>query len=46
MASKKKNTLVAPMEWWKHLRPYNKRKQNKAERKAWKREIEDNQKDC
>jgi len=39
MANVRKGTLVAPKEWWKHLRPYNKRKQNKAERKAWKKEV-------
>ena len=40
MAHTRKDTLVAPPEWWKHLRPYNKRKVAKAERKAAKKEIE------
>ena len=38
MASVKKGTLVAPKQWWKHLRDW-KRIQNKAERCAVKAEI-------
>jgi hypothetical protein len=41
MAHKRKDTLVRPPEWWKHLRPYNKRKVSKAERRASKKEIKD-----
>lgn len=33
MAHKRKDTYVAPPEWWKHLR-HMKRVQNKAERRA------------
>ena len=38
-AHKRRDTLVAPMQWWKHLRDW-KRFQNKRERKAAKKEIE------
>ena len=34
MAHKRKDTLVAPPEWWKHLRPFNKRVVAKRERRA------------
>jgi hypothetical protein len=34
MAHKRKDTLVKPPEWWKHLRPFNKRRVSKKERKA------------
>ena len=34
-----KTKLTKPMEWWKHLRPYNKRRFNKAERRNNKQEI-------
>jgi len=34
MAHVRVDTLVAPGEWWRHLRPYNKRKLAKAERRA------------
>jgi hypothetical protein len=40
MASVKKGTMTRPSEWWKHLRPYVKRKFWKAERAAYKRELE------
>ena len=40
MAHKRKDTLVSPPEWWKHLRPFNKRKLSKAERRVAKTEIE------
>jgi len=41
MAHTRKDTLTAPPEWWKHLRPFNKRKVAKAERKAAKKEIKE-----
>ena len=41
MAHKRKDTKVAPPEWWKHLRPFNKRMLAKAERRASKGEITD-----
>jgi DNA-binding transcriptional regulator GbsR (MarR family) len=34
MAHTRKDTFVAPPEWWKHLRPFNKRKLAKRERRA------------
>jgi len=34
MAHKRKDTLTKSPQWWKHLRPYNKRKTAKAERRA------------
>jgi hypothetical protein len=34
MAHKRKDTFVAPPEWWKHLRPLNKRVVAKRERCA------------
>jgi len=40
MAHKRKDTLTAPPDWWKHLRPFNKRKVAKSERRASKKEIE------
>lgn len=39
MAHTRKDTLVPPSEWAKHLRPYGKRLQSKAERKAAKKHI-------
>lgn len=39
MAHKRRDTLTATPEWWKHLRPYNKRKVSKAERRAAKKHI-------
>ena len=39
MAHKRKDSLVPPTEWAKHLRPFGKRKQNKLERLAAKKEI-------
>lgn len=35
----KKDTLVVKPEQWKHLRPFNKRKVAKAERRASKKNI-------
>jgi hypothetical protein len=34
MAHKRKDTLVAAPEWWRHLRPYSKRRVAKKERRA------------
>lgn len=39
MAHKRKDTLVPSPEWWRHLRPYNKRKVAKAERRVSKKQI-------
>jgi len=39
MAHKRKDTRVESPEWWKHLRPWNKRKLSKAERRAAQGEI-------
>jgi hypothetical protein len=39
MSHVRKDTLTRPPEWWKHLRPRNKRKVAKAERKAAVKEI-------
>lgn len=38
MAHVRKDTLTKTLEWWKHLR-FLKRKQNKKERQAAKKEI-------
>jgi hypothetical protein len=34
MAHKRQDTYTASPEWWRHLRPFNKRRVAKAERKA------------
>ena len=39
MAHSRKDTLVPSPEWWRHLRPFNKRKVAKAERLESKKEI-------
>jgi hypothetical protein len=39
MAHKRKDTLTKSPEWWKHLRPFTKRKVAKAERKAAKEAV-------
>jgi hypothetical protein len=39
MAHTRKDTLVPPPEWWKHLRPFNKRRVAKKERQAVKKLI-------
>jgi hypothetical protein len=39
MAHKRKDTLVKPPQWWRHLRPYYKRCVAKKERRAAKRLI-------
>ena len=41
MAHKRKDTLVAAPEWWRHLRPGNKRRVAKQERRAANRIIQD-----
>lgn len=40
MAHKRKDTLTSSPDWWRHLRPFNKRKVSKAERRAAKDEID------
>lgn len=42
MAHVRKDTLCVTPEWWKHLRKFLKRKQNKRERQAGKKQIERN----
>ncbi len=39
MAHTRKDTFTAPPEWWKHLRPFNKRRVSKRERIAAKQQI-------
>jgi len=39
MAHVRKDTMVRSPEWWKHLRPFNKRRVSKAERRAAAGEI-------
>lgn len=39
MATVKKGILTRAREWWKHLRPYNKRRFWKEERRASKRDA-------
>ncbi len=34
MGHKRKDTLTAPPQWWKHLRPFSKRQSSKKERAA------------
>lgn len=45
MAHKRKDTLVPSPEWWRHLRPFNKRRVSKAERQAAKKDAKENQKE-
>jgi hypothetical protein len=40
MAHKRKDTLVAAPKWWRHLRPYNKRRVARKERRATDRTIQ------
>ena len=40
MSHKRKDTLTAPPQWWKHLRPFFKRRVAKAERRAAKKEFD------
>lgn len=39
MATVKKGMLVSATEWWKHLRPFQKRKFWKKQRVAQKKEL-------
>jgi hypothetical protein len=39
MAHKRVDTLVRPVEWWRHLRPFLKRRLAKAERQAARRAL-------
>lgn len=39
MAHARKDTYVKCREWWKHLKPFGKRDQNKRERKCAKERI-------
>lgn len=39
MATKRKGILTTAREWWKHLRPYNKRDFWKRERRAASRAV-------
>jgi hypothetical protein len=41
MAHKRKDTLTKSPEWWKHLRPFNKRRVSKRERVAAEKEIQE-----
>ena len=41
MAHKRKDHLVVAPEWWRHLRPYDKRRVAKKERRAVNRNIQD-----
>ena len=43
MAHKRRDTLVAPPEWWKHLRKFTKRRVVKMERKEAKKQIQEEQ---
>lgn len=40
MSHTRKDTLTPPPEWWKHLRPFNKKFVSHRERQAAKREID------
>jgi len=39
MSTTKKGILTTATEWWKHLRPFNKRRFWSAERQAEKKDI-------
>lgn len=39
MATTKKGIIATASEWWKHLRPFNKRKFWRKERAATKKDI-------
>jgi hypothetical protein len=41
MSHVRKDTLTRPPEWWKHLRPHNKRKVSKRERVAARKQIKE-----
>lgn len=40
MATVKQGTYTPPPEWWKHLRPYNKRRVARAERIESKKDVQ------
>lgn len=40
-SSSKGKGSVKTVEWWKHLRPFNKRRQNKKVREDGKKQIEE-----
>jgi hypothetical protein len=42
MAHKRKDTLVSATQWWRHLRPFEKRRVAKKERRAASRDIREN----
>ena len=44
MAHARKDILVPPPEWWKHLRPFNKRRVARSERRAIRELIADQMK--
>ena len=46
MATVKRGLLTPPPEWWKHLRPWLKRRFWKRERRAVRREIARERKDA
>ena len=46
MAHKRKDTLAGAPKWWRHLRPYNKRRVAKKERRAASRIIRDTRELC
>jgi len=39
MAHVRKDTLTKTVQWWKHIRPYWKRRQQRREGVAWSRLI-------
>lgn len=45
MSHARKDTLTKPKQWAKHLRPFGKRQQAKAERKAAQKDIQTQQKE-
>lgn len=45
MAHKRQDTYVEPVEWWKHLRRFNKQVQNHKERQAAKEIIKKEKED-
>ena len=45
MAHTRKDTLVPPPEWWKHLRPFNKGRVARSERRAARELIADQMED-
>jgi hypothetical protein len=45
MAHKRKDTFVKSPEWWRHLRPENKRRVSHNERRAAKQRIKEDSED-